>query len=150
MTETREHVQLRLLQEQECARTFMALPLGRWDRTLLFFNYGEENQPGMAVSFKTSLSLPRLVLVVQKLLASWRTGAPREATRAGMPPMKRFLRANEAAKQAASKYGWGHALIVGDGPAYAASADRRDMIRVFENELLPHWRRGDRGGVGGA
>jgi hypothetical protein len=139
--------QVRLAHETNTARAFAAIQQKlACPATLVTFDYGEPGEFS-SVAFKTALPLPLLVSSVEALFESWRQPGPRvidiaEAIRVGLPGAGELVAlGNEAG--AAIGEGRGYALIIGAGSAtqYIATGAREDMVRLFENELLPEWRK---------
>lgn len=146
MSESAAEVQVRLTHERECARVFgqmLDAKVLRCPFTLITFGFGGGSFS--SVEFKTTLTLPELIETVERLLHDWRT-TPIRVIDAGaaasleLPGMDGLIAAKDfVCEQIGSR---GFALVCGLGAAtqYISNGARPEMVRLFEDDLLPNWR----------
>jgi len=145
MTESFVETQVRLLLERQCSDVFFAL-LRRLEAvqdaeiTLVVFDFGGGN-----VAFKTMLNRDEIVTAFEILLDHWLGGGRSRQPVPGVDAELLKLLGDQAKRLLPAGIGFILLLGSGDRTAYISTAERSDVVRMVETELLPMWRGEARG-----
>lgn len=148
MTDSRDDpvsVQVRLLFEEKCRRSFVDLLVElrpQCEFTLIIFDYGVSRYSNVA--FKTTLGKEDLIASLENLVVRWKSTTRRKipVIRAdGFPDVKDLGEWAEIAKRVVGEE-TGFSIIAGSGELtqYVSSGKREDVANLLENDLLPELR----------